>query len=59
LEDSELLVDGDGRPLCTWKNQTSPRLDTAALKSEMPDVAARYLKETHSRVFRLAKETMK
>jgi putative phage-type endonuclease len=56
LQESELLVDSDGHPLCTWKTQTSQRLDTAALKSEMPDVAAQYTKETQSRVFRLAKE---
>jgi predicted phage-related endonuclease len=56
LEDSETLVDGDGHKLCTWKSEHRKTLDTAALKSEMPDVAARFTKETTSRVFRLAKE---
>jgi predicted phage-related endonuclease len=58
MADAESLKTA-GRKLCTWKNQTSQRLDTAALKAELPDVAARYLKETQSRVFRLAKETAK
>ena len=56
LQDSELLVDADGRKLCTWKTETRKNLDTARLKAERPDVAAEFMKETQSRTFRLAKE---
>ena len=38
----------------TWKNVTSSRLDSAALKRELPDVAARYMKKTTARRFVLA-----
>lgn len=50
------LIDVDGNTLCTWKNQTATRLDTNALKTECPDVYARFAKETNSRIFRLKKE---
>ncbi|MCM1167277.1 MAG: hypothetical protein NC299_16965 [Lachnospiraceae bacterium] len=35
----------------SWKSVTSSRLDTTALKKELPDVAARYTKTTESRRF--------
>ena len=35
----------------TWKPVTTSRIDTTALKKELPDVAARYLKTTTSRRF--------
>lgn len=35
----------------TWKPVTTSRIDTAALKKELPDVAARYLKTTTTRRF--------
>lgn len=35
----------------TWKPVTSSRLDTAALKKALPDVAAQYTKSTVSRRF--------
>ncbi len=38
----------------TWKNVTSNRLDTSALKKALPDVAARYTKQTTARRFVLA-----
>lgn len=38
----------------TWKIVTSARLDTAALKSVLPDVAARFSKTTSTRRFVLA-----
>lgn len=45
----------DGIPVCSWKNQTSNRLDTKAIQAEMPDVAKAYTKPSESRVFRIAK----
>ena len=38
----------------TWKAVTSNRMDTAALKKELPDIAARYTKASVSRRFTLA-----
>lgn len=35
----------------TWKPVTSERLDSKALKAELPDVAARYLKQSTTRRF--------
>ncbi|CDH46987.1 YqaJ viral recombinase family protein [Candidatus Contendibacter odensensis] len=56
LGDAEALIGANGKPICTWKSQSSTRLDTTALKEALPDVAAQYTKTTQSRVFRLAKE---
>lgn len=38
----------------TWKTITSARLDTAALKKALPDVAERFTKETKTRRFCIA-----
>lgn len=38
----------------TWKAVTSNRMDTTALKKELPDIAARYTKASVSRRFVLA-----
>ncbi len=38
----------------TWKAVTSNRLDSSALKKELPDVAARYMKQTTVRRFVIA-----
>ena len=35
----------------TWKTVTSSRIDTTALKKQLPDVAAVFTKETTSRRF--------
>ena len=35
----------------SYKNVTSSRLDSSALKRELPDVAARYTKQTTTRRF--------
>lgn len=35
----------------TWKAITSSRLDGCALKKELPDVAARYMRQTVTRRF--------
>lgn len=37
----------------TWKAVTSNRLDSTALKKELPDIAARYTKASTSRRFTL------
>lgn len=38
----------------TWKAVTSNRLDSTALKKELPDIAARFMKSSTSRRFTLA-----
>lgn len=38
----------------TWKTVTSSRLDTTALKKELPDIAARFMRQTTARRFVLA-----
>lgn len=38
----------------TWKSVTSNRLDTTALKKELPDIAARFMKQSTVRRFVLA-----
>lgn len=38
----------------TWKAVTSSRLDTAALKKALPEVAARFMKQTTVRRFTIA-----
>ena len=38
----------------TWKAVTSARIDTTALKKALPDVAARFTKETTARRFLVA-----
>ena len=39
----------------TWYESSSNRLDSAALKRELPELYARYSKETKNRYFRLQK----
>lgn len=56
MGEHEALTDDRDRPVCTWKNQTSKRMDTTAFKEAHPDIAAGFVKETTSRVFRLSKE---
>lgn len=38
----------------TWKSVTSSRLDTTALKKALPEVAARFMKQTTVRRFTIA-----
>ena len=38
----------------SWKNVTSSRLDTAALKQALPEIAARFTKESTTQRFTIA-----
>lgn len=38
---------------CSWKNQSISRLDTKALKEQMPTIYNKFLKKSESRVFRV------
>ena len=57
LEDSVKSVMGDeelltaGAYKVSWKTFTSSRIDTTALKKELPDIAAQYTKQTTARRF--------
>ena len=52
MGDAEELRAGEYK--VTWKAVTSSRLDTAALKKTLPDVAERFTKQTSSRRFCVA-----
>lgn len=54
MGEAESLLGADGKPLCTWKSQTSTRLDTAAIKAA--GLYETYTKTTNSRAFRLRGE---
>ena len=51
-QDTDTLTGTDWK--ITWKAVTSNRMDTTALKKELPDIAARYTKASVSRRFVLA-----
>ena len=52
MGDSEELRAGEYK--ITWKPVTTSRLDTAALKKALPDVVARFTRETTTRRFCVA-----
>ena len=52
MGDSESIQAGEYK--ITWKAVTSSRIDTAALKKALPDVAERFTKETTVRRFVVA-----
>lgn len=43
-----------GKPLCTWKAQSSKRLDQARLKAEKPEICAEYTTTSSTRVLRMS-----
>ena len=49
MGDEELLTAGAFK--VSWKNFTSSRIDTTALKKAMPEIAEQFTKQTHSRRF--------
>ena len=52
IKAAEAIVAGEYR--ITWKPVTSTRLDASALRKALPDVAARFTKETTVRRFCVA-----
>ena len=52
MGDSESIQAGEYK--ITWKPVSSSRIDTAALKKALPDVAERFTKETTVRRFTVA-----
>lgn len=51
LKDSETGL--SSRYCVTWKNQKANRLNTEALKIEMPEIYSKYLREQNTRVLRI------
>ncbi|GLQ72697.1 YqaJ viral recombinase family nuclease [Vibrio penaeicida] len=51
-DNAEVLLDENGKKLCSWKSQSSKRVDTTALKEAEPAIAKQFTTESHSRVFR-------
>lgn len=49
MGDDDTLLAGPFK--VTWKAVTSSRLDSTALKKEMPEIAARFMKQTTTRRF--------
>ena len=52
MGDAETVTAGEYK--ITWKNVTSSRIDTGALKKAMPEIAAAFTKETTVRRFCVA-----
>ena len=52
MGDAETVTAGEYK--ITWKNVTSNRIDTGALKKAMPEIAAAFTKETTVRRFCVA-----
>ena len=52
MGDKAFLVDQQGNKLCSWTTQISNRIDTKAIKEELPDVAEQYTKQSETRIFR-------
>lgn len=50
---NELLLDGEGARIATWKQVSSSRCDTARLKKEKPEVFEAYQKTIETRPFKL------
>lgn len=52
MGEQEILLVGEYK--VSWKTVTSSRLDTAALKKALPEVAERFTRETTARRFNVA-----
>ena len=60
MQDAEMLI-SQGMTICTYKEQSSTRIDSTLLKKEEPDLFAKYSKTSSTRVFRISnkfKETI-
>ena len=55
LGDADTLLSPEGYKLCTWKSQTSNRLDVKALESAHPEIVAQFKRASTYRIFRLSK----
>ena len=60
MQDAEMMI-SQGMTICTYKEQSSTRIDSTLLKKEEPELFAKYSKTSSTRVFRISnkfKETI-
>lgn len=60
MQDAEMMI-SQGKTICTYKEQSSTRIDSTLLKKEEPELFAKYSKTSSTRVFRISnkfKETV-
>jgi predicted phage-related endonuclease len=60
MQDAEMMI-SQGKSICTYKEQSSTRIDSTLLKKEEPDLFVKYSKTSSTRVFRISnkfKETI-
>ena len=60
MQDAEMMI-SQGKTICTYKEQSSTRIDSTLLKKEEPDLFEKYSKTSSTRVFRISskfKETV-
>ena len=60
MQDAEMMI-SQGKSICTYKEQSSTRIDSTLLKKEEPDLFTKYSKTSSTRVFRISnkfKETI-
>ncbi|WP_336951231.1 YqaJ viral recombinase family nuclease [Acinetobacter sp. AS167] len=60
MQDAEMMI-SQGNTICSYKEQSSTRIDSTLLKKEDPDLFAKYSKTSSTRVFRISnkfKETI-
>ena len=60
MQDAEMMI-SQGMTICTYKEQSSTRIDSTLLKKEEPDLFEKYSKTSSTRVFRISnkfKETI-
>ncbi len=53
MQDAEMMI-SQGMTICTYKEQSSTRIDSTLLKKEEPDLFAKYSKTSSTRVFRIS-----
>lgn len=60
MQDAEMMI-SQGKSICTYKEQSSTRIDSTLLKKEEPELFEKYCKTSSTRVFRISnkfKETI-
>jgi len=53
LGNNAVLVNEENKPLATWNNQKSRRVDVKMLREDLPEIAENYTKSSDSRVLRI------
>lgn len=53
MQDAEMMI-SQGKAICTYKEQSSTRIDSTLLKKEQPELFEKYSKTSSTRVFRIS-----